>query len=215
MRSLRILFGFVLATALLTFAGKGFTKPRAADAGAYPAHEDHPDERVSVAIDPYDSPKKAEIFKVNWKAYGYLPVYLIVTNHGDQPIALTRMKIQWVTANRSKLEPAITEELLRRLSHANIRSDEPPRGPLPIPGRGPKAGVSKEARDEIDAAQFHALAVEPHATQAGFLFFDVDEIVEPLAGAHLYVDGIRNADTHELFYFDVPVDKYLAAPAAN
>jgi len=78
-----------------------------------------------------------------------------------------------------------------------------------------KPSVSKEARNEIEAAQFQAMSVAPHTTQAGFLFFDVGDIREPLAGAHFFADGIKNADAKELFYFDVPVDKYLGTSAAN
>jgi hypothetical protein len=210
MRRVTMIAVLTLAGALSAFGGKEFEKPRAASAVTYPAHEEHQSERVTVAIDPYDSPQKAAIFKVNWRQSGYLPVYFIVTNDGDQPIALTRMKLQWVTAKRSKIEPATKEDLLRRISSVKRRGDEGP-GPLPLPGRGPKVGASKEAREEIDAALFHAMAVEPHTTQAGFLFFDVQDILDPLAGAHLYADGIKNGDAQELFYFDIPVDKYLNA----
>jgi hypothetical protein len=208
MTSSRLLAVFLLAAAV-TVSGREFTKPRAANAVTYPAHDEHPSERVTVAADPYDSAQKAAIFKVNWKAYGYLPVYVVVTNDGDQPITLTRMKAEWVTLNRSKIQPATSDDIIRRLSQIKYADGNP--APLPLPGRGPKAGVSKEVRGEIDAAQFQAVAVEPHSTEAGFLFFDVQDIAEPLAGAHLYIEGVRNADAQELFYFDVPVDKYLNA----
>jgi hypothetical protein len=214
MRFLRNLALFLIAGAAVAYAGKEFTKPRAADAGAYPAHEDHPDERVTVAIDPYDTLRKAELFKVNWKANGYLPVQFIVTNYGDQAISLNGMKIQWVTANRSKIAPATAEELLRRLSRSK-GSDTGVPSSLPLPGRGPHAGAGKEARNEIDAARFQASTVEPHTTQSGFLFFDVGDIPQPLAGAHMYVDGITGAGARALFYFDLPVDKYLNAAASK
>jgi hypothetical protein len=51
--------------------------------------------------------------------------------------------------------------------------------------------------------------VEPHATQAGFLFFDVEGISEALAGAHLYLTGLRNSEGGELMFFDIPLDNYV------
>ena len=84
--------------------------------------------------------------------------------------------------------------------------------PPPFPRKKIKGGVSREANDEIQNAQFSAKAVEPHSTQAGFLFFDVEGISTPLAGAHFFLTGVRNAKGDELFYFDIPLEKYLGAP---
>jgi hypothetical protein len=66
--------------------------------------------------------------------------------------------------------------------------------------------------DEIESSQFAAKAVEPHTTQSGFLFFDVGDIAAPLAGAHIYVTGVNDAKGTELFYFDIPLEKYLSPP---
>jgi hypothetical protein len=67
--------------------------------------------------------------------------------------------------------------------------------------------------EEIQNAQFAAKAVEPHSTQSGFMFFDVSEISTPLAGANFYLTGVRDAKGNELMYFEVPLEKYLSAPA--
>ena len=56
---------------------------------------------------------------------------------------------------------------------------------------------------------FRAKAVEPHGTQAGFLFFDVEGIRNPLAGAKLYITGLRDGNGQELLYFEIPMEKYL------
>ena len=83
----------------------------------------------------------------------------------------------------------------------------PGRYPLPFPTKKVGGGVREQAREEIENAQFGAKAVEPHGTQAGFLFFDVQGISRPLAGAHFYLTGVRNAKGSELMYFDVPLEK--------
>ena len=70
-----------------------------------------------------------------------------------------------------------------------------------------------QTREEIQNSMFSAKAVEPHSTQAGFLFFDVAGISTPLAGAHFYLTGVRNSKGTELMYFEIALEKYLSAPA--
>jgi hypothetical protein len=206
----------LLLTALLgvslLLAAKPFSLPRPAEARTYPAHDEHAADHVTVAIDPYDTSERAAIFKVKWQENGYLPVYLVISNGGDQPIALIGMQVEWTTVNGSKLRAATDDDLERRLSHIKRRGDEPPMIQLPVPTtRKPKVGVSKDAREEIDTAQFRAVAVEPHTTRAGFVFFDIGGLADPLAGAVVYVSGITDANGRPLMFFEIPVDKYLSA----
>jgi hypothetical protein len=199
----------VLLGAAVCWAGKHFIMPKAQPAAAYPAHDQHSKEGVTVALDPYDVSEKARVFSVHYNEIGMLPLMMVVTNNGDEPISLTSMKATLVTANRTKLFPAVPDDLYRRLSHPSARTSN---YPLPFPTKKVKGGVGKEAREEILNAQFGAKAVEPHSTQAGFLFFDIQGISSPLAGAHFYLTGVRNAQGNELMYFDVPLDEYLNAP---
>ena len=192
------------------FAAKTYTPPKAYDAKTYPARDEHPNEKVTIAADPYDMPDKAEaVFNLNYRDGGMLPVFLIVTNNGDQPISLVDMRVQLVTANRSKISPANRDDLMRRFSRVKRRGDEPARLPIPLPRKSADAGVPKDARAEIDEAPFMAKAVEPHSTQAGFVFFDVEGISQPLAGAHLYVLNVHDSSGQDLMYFDIPMEKYL------
>jgi len=204
------LFSLLLAS-LLAFAAKEFAMPNIFAAKTYPAHDDHPLEKISIAADPYDVADKAAIFNEDYADKGYLPILLVITNDSDQPIALNNLKIQLITKRRDKITAATEDDLYRRFSKVKRRGDEPSRNPLPIPlpGRGPNVGVNKKNRDEIDAAMFSAKAVAPHENQAGFFFFDVSGISQPLAGARLYATGITNNDGQELMYFEIPMEKYL------
>jgi hypothetical protein len=47
------------------------------------------------------------------------------------------------------------------------------------------------------------------------VFFDVSGISTPLAGAHLYLMGLRDGKGNDLMYFDIPMEKYLSAPAST
>jgi hypothetical protein len=201
----------VLVLCLSANAGKDFVMPAAHPARTYPAHDDHPTEKVVVAVDPYDVEDKASIFSVTYRNYGYMPVFFVVTNDGDEPISLVGMKAQMNTKDRSKLFPATTDDLLRRLSHPS-RNDRQPTLPIPLPKKEVKGGVSRKTWDEIEQAQFAAKAVEPHSTASGFLFFDVIDISHPLAGANFYLMGVHDTKNNELMYFEIPMEKYLSAP---
>jgi hypothetical protein len=211
MRVSRSVLPLLFASLTVALIAKDFTLPHANDARTYAAHEAHADEHVTIAVDPYDTPAKAEIFKTDWREHDFLPVLLVVSNDRNGPIALNDMKVQWVTANRSKLSPATDDDLARRL--AKVKNPSRRTFPNPLPNRGPAPSMGKAARQEVDAAQFRALAVEPHTTKAGFLFFDIQDIKEPLAGAHVYVSGVKGNNGQELFYFDIPVQGSSGAQA--
>ena len=208
------LFALVLLCCVAALAAKEFVMPVAQPARTYPARDDHPTEKVVVAVDPYDVEDKASIFTVNYRNYGYLPVFFVITNDGDRPVSLVDMKAQLNTKDRSKLYPANTDDLLRRLSHPT-RNDRQNTLPIPLPKKEVKGGVSRKTWDEIEQAQFGAKAVEPHSTVRGFLFFDVQDISNPLAGASFFLTGMQDAKGTEMMYFEIPMEKYLSAPAAK
>ena len=187
---------------------KNFVKPVPKAAFNYPAHDFHRDEKVAIAADPYDNAEKTKIFSVDFAQHGFLPVFFIVTNDGDQPVSIANMEIKLITANRSKLTPITIDDLYRRLS--NPQSSTRP-SPLPLPHKV-KGVVSKKEMDEIESSQFAARAVEPHTTQSGFMFFDVGGIASPLRGANIDISGVADSKGTELMYFEILVDKYLDAP---
>lgn len=192
------------------WAAKQFVMPSVQPAKTYAAHDAHTDEATTVAADPYDSADQPRIFSVNYSEIGMLPVLLIITNDGDQPVSLAGMKAELMTGDRTKLLAAVPDDIFRRLAHPHPSSGTT--YPLPFPTKKIKGGMNAQTRDEIENAQFAAKAVEPHSTQAGFLFFDVQGISTPLAGAHLYVTGVHNAQGNELMYFEVALEKSLSAP---
>jgi hypothetical protein len=198
---LTVFFVFFLVSLL---AAKEFVKPVAKPASSYPMHDQHSDEAVAIAADPYDTPERAEIFSVKWAEQGFLPIYLVVTNDSDQPVSLAGMQVQLITANREKIPAASNDDLYRRLAHVNAGG---PKYPLPFPRTKVKGAVGKKALDEMNAAQFSAKAVEPHSTQSGFVFFDVAGITSPLEGARFYLTGLRDSKGGDLLYFEIHFPK--------
>lgn len=186
--------------------------PRADRAERMPAHESHANEKVTVGIQPYVGRLADDTFSVKYSEHDYLPVFVAITNDSADPVELANMNVQLITANRTKLFPATPDDLFRRLSRTERRGDESNRTKLPVPlPRGkPKVGVSKDAREEIDAAQFHARAVEAQSTRGGFLFFDIRGVREPLRGARLYLTGLRDSRGQDLMFFEIPLDGFVA-----
>jgi hypothetical protein len=195
---------FIVIEFSLCLGAKDFAKPPAQPAKSYPAHDDHSDEKVAIAADPYDTPEKAKIFSVNFHEHGFLPIFFVVTNDGSQPISIANMQVTLTTANHSKLTPSSSEDIYRRLSNPRANTNQIP---LPIPQKKVKGTISQKERDEIESSQFAAKAVEPHSTQSGFLFFDVGDISVPLAGARIYVTGVDDAKGTELMYFEIAMQK--------
>jgi hypothetical protein len=193
----------------ILWAGKTFMKPVAQTAINYPAHDFHRDEKVAIAADPYDNAEKTKIFTINFAQHGFLPIFFIVTNDGDQPVSIANMQIKLITANHSKLTPIGSDDLFRRLSNPQAKTST--NNPLPFP-RKVKGGVTKEQIDEIESSQFAAKAVEPHSTQSGFLFFDVADLNSPLRGANIDITGVSDGKGNELMFFEILVDQYLDAP---
>jgi hypothetical protein len=188
-----------------SWAAKEFVMPRPENASTYPSKDAHPQEKVTAAIDLYNSPPKSDIFITPYSQEGLLPVYLVITNDGDQPIALTNMRAELVTSGRGKLESLTTDDVFRRVGHISASSTSPARvGPLPLPGGNKNKKAQKEYQ-EVLAANFAAEAVEPHTTKAGFLFFDVRDVKQPVQGSHIYLTGITDGKGSELMYFDIPV----------
>ena len=178
-------------------------------ATAFPAVEIHPDEHVAIAVEPYDTKEKESIFRVDYIDHDVMPVRLIVTNLGDKPISLRDARILFETADGDRIQAAEPEDVERLMTRKERQGSKIPLpAPLPPIHTKPK-GSNSEIEQDFNTFEYSALAVEPHTTRAGFLFYDVSHLSHPLVGARLYVRSIRDSEGNELYFFEVPFDKYL------
>jgi hypothetical protein len=189
--------------------------PPVQPATSYADVEIHPAEKVAIAAEPYDTKEKESIFRVDYLSHGVMPVRLIVTNQGDKPISLRDARILFQTAAGDRIqaaEPADVERLMTRKEREGTS--------IPLPGPLPKIKLKakaspKEIEDDFDDFEYGALVVEAHSTRAGFLFYDVSDLSHPLRGAKLHLHALRNADGDELFFFEIPFDKYLKSKSGQ
>ena len=201
-----------LVTGTSLWAFKEIVAPPPESPDTYPSKHPHPMEKVTIAVDVYNTAPKDDIFGTKYVQEGILPVLLIITNSGDQPVLMTKMNAELVTASRSKLQWLSVDDVFRRVAHIKASSTTPPRiGPIPLP-TGAKNKKAQEQYQELSKAAFIAEAIEPHTTKSGFLFFDIQGIKSPVAGANIYLTGIRDSTGNELMYFEIPV---IASNAAN
>jgi hypothetical protein len=191
------------------------TPPSVQPATTFAAVEVHDNEKVAIAVEPYDTKERESIFRVDYLSHGVMPVRLIVTNNGDRPISLRDARILFITAAGDKIQAAEPEDVERLMTQKERQGAKIPMpGPIPSIKLKPKAS-NKEIEADFDTFEYQALVVEPHTTRAGFLFYDVSDLDHPLKGAKLHLHKLRDADGQELFYFEIPFDKYLQSKSSQ
>jgi hypothetical protein len=191
------------------------TPPAVQPATAFAAVEVHDDEKVAIAVEPYDTHEKAAIFRVDYLSHDVMPVRLIVTNNSNRPISLRDARIILYSADGDKIQAAEPEDVERLMTRKEREGKKIPLpGPLPSIKIKPKAS-NKDIEQDFNTFEYQALVVEPHSTRAGFLFYDVSGLDHPLQGASLSLRKLRDADGKELYYFEIPFDKYLKSKSSQ
>lgn len=209
-RSLSVFALFALLTTMQASAVDQTPPPPAKDATTYAAVDIHKDDQVAIAAEPFDTPEKCKAFRVDYLKYHFMPIRVIITNNGDKPISLSDARIHFYSAANDKIPAAEPDDVDRRVSLKDNKGHDIPIGPLKLHTKGKQ--TDSKIEQDFDQYEYAALAVEPHTTRAGFLFYDVDGLgSNPLHGAKLVLRELRDADGKELFSFEIPFDKYLNA----
>ena len=215
--TMRIRFALALLAlaAVMPAVANDHSQPAVQPATTFADVEVHDDEKVAIAAEPYDTRTKASIFRVDYLSHGVMPVRLIVTNNGSRPISLRDARILFQTAAGDRIQAAEPEDVERLMTRKEREGSKIPM-PGPIPSIKLKAKASnKEIEEDFNTFEYQSLVVEPHTTRAGFLFYDVSQLDDPLKGAKLHLHELRDADGKELFYFEIPFDKYLKSKSSQ
>jgi len=182
--------------------------PPAKPAAEYPASETHPNEHVTIAIDPCNNQKDCDFFRLPYVAHSLIPVRVIITNDGDEALSLDEARFQFISANNDKIPAADLEEINRRMF--TFKSTQGTKIPLiPITVHHPP--VDKKVTDDDNDFGFRSTNISPHSTASGYLFYDIKSLDEPaLKDAQIYIKMIYTHDRKQLFAFTIPLDKWLA-----
>src|SRR5437868_14376439 len=92
--SLAALIILITAATAVGYAKKEFVMPPASSAKTFPARDEHSNEKVTLAADPYDAGDKLAIFEGKYWEHDLMPVFLVITNDSGQPISLASMKVE-------------------------------------------------------------------------------------------------------------------------
>jgi hypothetical protein len=201
---------FSLALALPSFArDKKIPPPKPAN--QYPAFDSHPQEHVSIAIDPCTEPKDCDFFRLPYIRHSMIPVRVIITNDSDSALDLSQARMQFIARDGEKYPAANLDDLNRRLfSTKQAVGRRVPIVPIPIPVRHPP--IDKKITQDDDDFGFKSTTVTAHSTNSGYLFYDIKDLDDPpLKGAEIYVKMIHTDGGKELFGFSIPFDKWLTA----
>lgn len=206
---LKLFTATILLASMAMYAAK--KAPALLDVLQYPAHEEHAKEKVTIAVDPYDTRARADFFKIDYVGHGFLPLRVMIRNDGDKALTLDDVRIQFVPAHGERIPAALPSEINRRLFRIkDVGAKHIPGVPIVTYHKTP---VDKKImQDEADFG-FRTTTVEPHSTLSGFLFYDIEDLGDtPLKGAEIYIHEVKTMDkSQELFPFSISLDKYLAA----
>jgi hypothetical protein len=209
----RLLFALTLVIPLGAHADKPRTVPPPLPAAQYASHDTH--EQVTIAADPAGSKESAPHTRIDYLAFGFMPIRIIVTNDSSQPLALDDARIIFVAANDVTENAATHEELDRgifRIGDAKGKQIPLP-APLPSIRRKPKP-IDRQIIADDDDFGFKSSTVAPHSTAAGWLFYDVRDLDrDPLKGATIELRRVRWAATNKaLDTFEIQL---VPAPAQS
>lgn len=163
-------------------------------------------DQVTIAARAYHTPELARqaFGKLDPNRHGVLPVLVIIENAGSQTIRLDGMRVEYVLADRRRVEATPASEV------KYIQGpDRPGMVTGPIPGGKPRLSRRRNPLDvwEIEGRAFLARVLPARQTASGFFYFQAPY----RKGSILYITGLREAaGGRELFFFELPLDEGTA-----
>ena len=205
-RFLGLLFTVSLACNTARAKDKPRTPPPAAPAGNYPMHDGH--DGITVAAEPGDATETRPNTRLDYFHHGFMPVRVIVTNNGKEPLSLDDARILFVAADNYTRNAATDDELERRMFSKKSAAGTKIPLPLPIPSitiHHPP--VDKQILADDADFGFPTTTVAPGTTVSGYLFYDTRDIDEPvLEHATLELRRARwVTGKKELLAFEIPL----------
>ena len=159
----------ILAALVSAALARDFVMPKLVPAITMASRDNHPQEKMTVGADAYDTAAKASIFHPAMLQHSVLPVLVVFTNDGDETVVLSHVHFELVTRDRAKAEPYTMDDLQRAFTAIRAPAHAPRTScPIPLPGRSKAhGGLPQKDRDELEHASFAARAVETRQRAAG------------------------------------------------
>jgi len=208
-RSLTLLLALPLAVAAPAEKARKPVPPLPAN--EYPYHQIDEANHVTIAAEPCTTKETLPNFRLKYSDHGFLPVRVIVTNDSDLAVNLDDARIHFIAADGSSIPAATDEELQRGMF--TIKSATGSKTPLPLPFPIPishgKTNINKDILSDDNDFGFQTTTVQPHTTVAGYLFYDTNNLDQPILDhATLELRKVRlMLNNKALDSFEIPLSK--------
>jgi hypothetical protein len=197
-----------LTMAWSALAGYKSLKLKVEPAPTYPFHQRQGP--VTIAADPYQTKEKIlTAFDVkNLDKLGLIPILIIVTNDGDDPVLLSGSDVVLIDPKNQSIGQIPVDEVVQAILGQGKGTPKTGRMPLPfpIPKRGGHNDDAFELETDFVNKSLKETRVPPKSTVSGFAFFQLRDNHKSLEGYKIYVPEIRDLKTQEhLLFFEVEI----------
>ena len=185
----RICYLSAILTALVLAAfAREFVMPKLVAANSMTCRDFHPQEKMTVGADAYDTAAKASLFHPAMLQHSVMPVLVVFTNDGDETVVLSHVHFELVTRDRAKAEPFTQDDLQRAFTQVQAPGSRTQDTlPIPLPGRTKTTPAACRRRIATNS-NTHRLPPAPWSPTAdsGLSVFDVGDFDDPANGARLF-----------------------------
>jgi hypothetical protein len=174
-------------------------------ASTYASNDTH--QRVTIAAEPGDTKETRPDTRLDYFAHNLLPIRVIVTNDTDKPVTLDDARIHFITADNAVIPAATLDDLQRRMFTIKGATGKKIPLPLPLPPITVHQNVDQKITDDDNDFGFQSTTVPPHATVAGYLYYDMQDVDQPfLKNATLELRKVRFQDNADYIdSFEIPL----------
>jgi len=133
-----------------------------------------------------------------------VPVHIIISNDGEDPIAISEQDINLLDSNNRSFEALPVDEVVRAIVYKEGPRTSRNPSPLPFPRGSGRRGDAFEVETDLTNKSLRDLRVSPRTNSGGFVFFRLPNNRMKLEGYKVYIPEIRNVKTRQsLLFFEI------------
>jgi hypothetical protein len=185
-------------------AGYKSIKVKAEPAKTYPFHQQQG--AITIAADPYETKEKIKTaFDLKeLEQMGIVPVHIIISNDGEDPIVISGQDINLLDSNNRSFESMPVDEVVRAIVYKESPRTSRNPSPIPFPRGNGRRGDAFEIETDLTNKSLREVRVSPRTTFGGFVFFKLPNNRMKLGGYKVYIPEIRNVKTRQsLLFFEI------------